>query len=166
MESVICHLDVAISSQYLAMRAEPKIQSLIWKRNVVYARILAKRIPFDSKWRNGHLQIYVRTCRYTPHMICVIYIDTWSLNTLQIWSLLAEPFLSYNLAANFDNPHEKTVIFAKNGLSHRRTVKAVFREYFAYLVKLKVHSLIKMKLSPMRFYWSKFHSTIIKKYVR
>ena len=31
------------------------------------------------------------------------------------------------------------------------TVKIVFREYFTNLVKLLVHSMIKMKLSPMRF---------------
>ena len=57
--------------------------------------------------------------------------------------------------------HKISKIFAKNGLPRDRTVKTTFREYFAYLVKLWVHSLIKMNLSPMRFYWLYLHSTIL-----
>ena len=37
-------------------------------------------------------------------MTCVICIAAWSLNTHQIWSLSAYPFLSYSLAANFYTP--------------------------------------------------------------
>ena len=35
-------------------------------------------------------------------MACVLCIATWSLNAHQIWSLSAEAFLSYSLAAIFD----------------------------------------------------------------
>ena len=38
---------------------------------------------------------------------------------------------------------------SKNSRKTAFTVNTVFREYFADLVKLEVHSLIKMKLSPM-----------------
>ena len=38
-------------------------------------------------------------------MTCVICIAAWSLNTHQIWSQSAEPFLSYSSAANFDTLH-------------------------------------------------------------
>ena len=41
-------------------------------------------------------------------------------------------------------------IFAKHGFDGK---KMFFGEDFANLVNLLVHSLIKMKLSPMQFYW-------------
>ena len=40
-------------------------------------------------------------CRCTPPMTCVLCIAASSLNTHQILSLSAYPFLSYSLAANF-----------------------------------------------------------------
>ena len=53
-----------------------------------------------EKWAHLH----VRTCRCTPPMTCVICIVAWSLNTHQILSPSAHPFLSYGLAANFNTP--------------------------------------------------------------
>ena len=50
--------------------------------------------------KGAHL--HVRTCGYTPPMNCVICIVAWSLNTHQILSPSAHPFLSYSLAATFD----------------------------------------------------------------
>ena len=62
---------------------------------------------FSEIRKMTHLQ--VRTCARadipTPPMTCVIHIATWCLNTHQIWSQLAEPFLSYSLAAKFDTIH-------------------------------------------------------------
>ena len=48
---------------------------------------------------------HVCTCWCTPPMTCITCIAAWSLNTYHIWSLSAEPFLSYSLAANFDTLH-------------------------------------------------------------
>ena len=58
--------------------------------------------------------------------------------------------------------HKIWKIFAKNGFPRCRTVETVFRKYFANLGKPLVHSLIKMKHSPMRSYWLQLHSTILK----
>ena len=57
---------------------------------------------FRDAEKGEHL--HVRTCRCTLPMTCVICIAAWSLNTQQIWSQSAYPFLSYSLAANFYTP--------------------------------------------------------------
>ena len=52
--------------------------------------------------------MHVRTCARADVLhprTCVICVAPWSLNTHQIWSQSAEPFLSYSLAANFDTHH-------------------------------------------------------------
>ena len=56
--------------------------------------------------KRGHICTCARAmCRCTLPMACVTCIAAWSLITHQMWSLSAEPFLSYSLAAKFDTPH-------------------------------------------------------------
>ena len=51
------------------------------------------------------MHVYTCRCTVTPSMTCVICIAALSLNTHQIWSLLAYPLLIYSLAAsNFYTP--------------------------------------------------------------
>ena len=73
-----------------------------WSLNTY--RSVAQCLQSFPRYEKG-AHLHVLTCRCTVPMTCVICIATWSLNAHQIWSLSAEVFLSYSLAANFDIPH-------------------------------------------------------------
>ena len=61
--------------------------------------------PFPRYGKGGtSARVYVRTCIGNPPVTCVICVAARSPNAHQILSPSAHPFLSYSLAANFDNP--------------------------------------------------------------
>ena len=60
---------------------------------------------FRDTERGAYLHVGTCTCICTPPMTCVIFIAAWSLNTHQISSVSAYPFLSYSLRPIFTPPH-------------------------------------------------------------
>ena len=63
-------------------------------------------------------------------MTCALCIATWSLNTHQIWSQSAKPFLSYSVAANFYIPslctcHVRQCLPRWIGVGSMRSIRGV-----------------------------------------
>ena len=64
-----------------------------------------------KKGAHMHVQIHLTVYIMAYYITYVICIAAWSLNTHQIWSLSAKPFLSYSSAINFGNWRGYRVVY-------------------------------------------------------
>ena len=97
-------------------------------------RISAQSVQPFLRCRKG-VHLNVRTCRCTPPTNCVICTAAWSLDTHQIWSLCAEPFLIYSLAANFDTLHSARANYEGYLPNEPNTVVRNFNNSYHHSVK-------------------------------